>query len=142
MRIIIRKVYKLKMKCKLMFKWIIKKIEALGLIILLISFGWQIIESNSSSLSREVDLYHINQKIDAIWSVLSAEYIQDHSNETNSYKSVNINAYEKSWMDWGKMKKDKEYLNNQLRIFMWIRILLYLIGSIMIIYPKLKNNTA
>lgn len=85
-------------------------------------------------------MYHINEKTDAIWGVLSAMYIQSRSETVKTYKTVDVMAYEKAWKDWGDMKDDKMSIDRETQIFKSIRIVMYIIGSFLIISSKFKKN--
>ena len=44
-----------------------KRLEPLGLILLLVAFGWQCLAEHSKQVKYEGYIYEMSQKLDAIW---------------------------------------------------------------------------
>lgn len=119
----------------------ISKVEAVGLLLLLFSFGWQIFEQYSYSLEQKTNLYQTHEKLDAIWNLISDDYSKKYQDEIASYSSTNFEHLLKNWKYWGSMEKEKESVYNQYRFAFKFRAILYILGSLLIIFPKLISDT-
>ena len=117
------------------------RIESIGLIFLLISFGWQTLENSSKSSSAEVDIYQINEKLDSIWFLLSEIYSHSDLNNTSTITRAGFANLMTEWKGWAKLKTEKAKVEEQETVFFCLRLLLYAVGSIMLIVPKLLYST-
>ena len=128
-------------KKKRVFKrWSNKWIETAGLILLLLSFGWQTFEEDINSLSNDVDTYQVHEKLDKIWSVLTDLYSHSDANTSNTHVLSSFDVELNGWKYWGDMLKEKERVDFQSKLFGGIRIGLYLIGSFLLIVPKFRKE--
>ncbi|WP_461633273.1 hypothetical protein [Labilibaculum euxinus] len=120
------------------FKPFFSNFEAIGLILILISFGWQQFESDSNALRNREDLYQIHKKLDAVGAVLIEDYWKNYPDELESPPGYNVKVYFNNWKHWNDLEKNKETLKNQIAVGKNARIVLYLIGSLFFIYSRLK----
>lgn len=127
-----------------MSKWICglsnNKIEGLGLILVLFAFGWQLLENDLANLANDVELYQTHKKIDAIWLVLSDSYTHSPTKNTAAVSMAGYDTLNDSWQDWEEMKKEKDSVSAQKIRILMIRSVIYLLGSILIIYSKFRVN--
>lgn len=122
------------------------KFEAIGLLFLLISFGWQCFEDNSNEAIFEAHMYDINEKLDEIWF---AEYNEDmytkgFSTFRDNKVPFNYDYYnitnKKTFNDWNSKKNEFSTIEAQ-KDFGWIfRVFLYIVGSIFVIISKFRES--
>ena len=122
-----------------------KKWEILGLILLLVSFAWQCFEEQSNSARIEQEIYDFQERF---FDVLSMEF--DAAKFHNNYDSVLVGIdYDSTWkriLDWDNKRNEESMMAKRARLFFWIRAVLYVFGSIFIIWSKTmelkcnKNN--
>lgn len=118
------------------------KIEGIGLILLLISFGWQLFQDELISTEEDSIEYQIHQKLDAIWELNSAIYTHSQINNSQTLANINYPALSDSWKYWDSIKKHRSSLYAQKEIIGNISILFFIIGSILIIVAKFKESNA
>lgn len=116
------------------------KTEAIGLLFVLIAFGWQIFEEELNILSGNTDKYQLHEKIDAIWNINSAIYTHSEFNKSGAIADINYPHIAEKWKDWEKLKSEKELVDSQGKYFGIIRIIIFAIGSMLIIYAKYKEK--
>lgn len=112
------------------------KLEGIGLILILLAFGWQVFEEDIHVLSSTTDKYQLHEKLDAIWMLLVDEHFEVNERETFPAISTNVDLINKNWKYWSEIVEEKERITYQSKVVSTIRILLYLIGSVMLILPK------
>ncbi len=115
------------------------KIEAIGLVFILVAFGWQIFEEEIRELSGETDKYQLHQKLDDLWAINSAIYTHSDINNSGAIANINYEHISNNWKYWKGLKAEKEDVNRQEKLFAWLRILLFILGSIMIIVAKYRE---
>lgn len=119
----------------------ILRLEGWGLILILASFLWQIIETDLQNMSQEVEYYKIHQKLDALWMLQSNEYANSPLNKSQVMNAIDFEYIFKNWKYYGADKKEYEPLNSQLKWAAIVRILIFVIGSGLLIVPKfVKQN--
>ncbi|MFA5906989.1 MAG: hypothetical protein WC836_23885 [Desulfobacula sp.] len=116
------------------------KIEGIGLILVLFAFGWQLLENDLANLANDVDLYQTHKKIDAIWFVLSDSYTHSPTKNTAAVSIAEYDTLNNSWQGWEDMKKEKNSVSSKKIIILMVRSVIYLLGSILIIYSKFRVN--
>jgi len=124
-------------------KWI-KWFEPVGLILLLFSFGWQCLEEHSAQMKTDGYILEINEKLLFIWDGIYDEAI--HSDRYNGQATVwvNYDSLNQSMKTWEQTQKELSTISKQTDLFGTIRIVLFVIGSILVILSKipcLKNES-
>jgi len=115
------------------------KLEAWGLLLILFSFGWQILEEHIAVLSSQTDKYQLHVKLDLIWLLIVDEYYQNQSDKAYPRSVSDIDSLNKNWKYWSELIEEKERVTYQSKVFSGIRIILYLAGSILILVPKFRE---
>ncbi|MUP40133.1 hypothetical protein [Labilibaculum euxinus] len=110
--------------------------EIIGIFLILVAFGWQQFETDSATLSYEVDLYQTHDKLDAIWGVIADDYAHRYSKDIKSQVSTDFDSILANWKYWGRMKKEKVIVDSQRELARSIRIFLYVLGSLMVLTRK------
>src|SRR5688572_20728626 len=110
------------------------KIEAIGLFLLLFSFGWQVFEDDMNSLAYETDVYETHEKLDKMYYRMSEILYKVDSGVSAQYTRSDLNKDISDWKDYGRMVKGKERLNHQRDFFWYGRVLIFVLGSIMVIF--------
>jgi len=114
-----------------------KIIESIGLLLILLSFLIQLIETDIESEIRDAQFYQTQVKLDRIWDLLGKEYSIDNSKTSNS-RYLEFQDINKQWKYYSQ---DKEYLDEWKKSVLFdfiskIRIWIFIIGSIILIIPK------
>lgn len=119
-------------------------IEGIGLLLLLFSFGWQCWEESDKEDLQEYELRVLHEKIDHLWNseyhkyIYSSEYNDNPIRDGKVYlSSMNYISINQSWQHFDKMKELENSFPKDIRINSIIRVLLYVIGSMLILFPKL-----
>ena len=122
-------------------------IEVIGLLLLLISFGWQCFEDNSNEAVYEAHILNINEKLDAIWAAAYDEVVHTDRFQTECLRNGNmplfwfnyLDANVRTFKDWSSIKEELSVIETQ-RDFGWTcRVVLYILGSILIMIPKFRT---
>lgn len=123
-------------------------LEPIGLCLLLGSFGWQCFEDHSNNAVYEDYVYHIYEKLDAIWNISYEEYLHSdyYQNECMKRgKSMSLiwvnhdHASKEIFKDWSATKEELHCIESQKKFGKKCRIVLYALGSIMIIGSKCRR---
>ncbi len=123
-------------KNKKCFKWL----EPLGLAFLLFAFGWQCLEERSSQIKTEGILLEINEKLIAVWAGVYDEALNSDRYHGEAVVSVNYDAYNRSIKDWGQIQQELSVVSEQETFSFWVRVVLFIIGSVLIIVSKFPGN--
>ena len=115
--------------------------EPIGLALLLIAFGWQCMEEHSSHMRYEGYIYELDQKIEAIWSGIKDEAMHSDRYKGEEMIYVNYDSIDKGLKDWEQIKEKFKTINKQYAICFWLRVGLYVVGSLLIILSKWPNKT-
>ncbi|RIV46476.1 hypothetical protein [Flagellimonas pelagia] len=115
-----------------------KKLEGWGLILILVSFGWQFLEVNLTDLSNEVDKYQLHEKVDDLYMIIADAYSNSEFNNSQVRSSVDFETINRNWKYWKGLKREKESLVGQLKWTFYLKSLLFIIGSIFLIIPKFR----
>lgn len=111
------------------------KLEEIGLILILIAFGWQVFEEDFDVLSSTTDKYQLHEKLDAIWMLLADEYYEEDEKPFPTI-STNVKSINNNWKYWSDLAGEKTKINYQSTLISTVRILFYFIGSVFVIIPK------
>ena len=116
------------------------KFEGIGLILILLSFFVQMIETDIENDIKEQENFNIQNKIDYLWTVMSDDYSNrypehevhmaiDFKYFVDDYKIYTQNQQQLS--GWKKLVKHNWFTNTRLSLF--------ILGSIILIIPKFLN---
>lgn len=112
--------------------------EAMGLLILLLSFGFQYFSSDLQSISDETPIIKIN---DNILKLSSNDLdIIEYLNNPDAYKDnslKNIEDRKSHLSDWSDIKNSIKEVEEQQNKMTYMYLSLYLLGSLIIVTPKL-----
>lgn len=124
-------------------KWI-KWFEPAGLILLLVSFGWQCLEEHSAQMKTDAYILEINEKLLFIWDGIYDEAIRSDRYDGKAMVWVNYDSHNQSMKTWEQTQKELSDISKQKELFGSIRMVLFVIGSLLVILSKipcLKNKT-
>ena len=113
------------------------KIESVGLLLILLSFLIQLVESDIETEIKDAQFYQTQVKLDKIWNLLGKEYSIDNNKTSNS----RYNEFQEINNDWKYYTQDKEYLDEWKKSVLFdfickMRIWLFVIGSVILIILK------
>lgn len=114
--------------------------EPIGLLLLLFAFGWQCFEESSSQMKTEYILLETNEKLIAIWAGVYDEALHSDRYHGEAATMVNYDAFNRSIKDWNQIQSELKDVSKQGSFFFWMRVLLYCIGSVLIIVAKLPSQ--
>ncbi len=123
--------------CKKIIKWF----EVTGLFLLLAAFGWQCLDEHSKQAKMEGYFYETNEKLYAIWEGVYDEALHSDRYHGNATVAVNYDSFHAQFKDWNQVKEGMETLDHQSKVFFWIRVVLYVLGSFLIIVSKWPKTT-
>ncbi len=113
-------------------------LEAIGLLLLLVSFGWQCLESHSESVIMEGYVYELNEKLNYVLMSEYNEAIKDSERyQGNAMTWMNYDDLSKNVTDWQQVQESMGTLKRQKQMFFYIRACLFVLGSIFVIISKL-----
>lgn len=114
--------------------------EPIGLFLLLAAFGWQCMEEQSSQMKYEGYMLEMNEKLVSLWEATFDEAIHSERYHGNTTVAVNYDALNSSFKYWNQVQEEMATIERQESFFFNLRILLYIIGSIMIISSKIPKK--
>ena len=119
-----------------------KIVEVVGLILVLTSFSFQLIESDIESELKEAQHYEISNKLDMIWGQLGEEYRKSENSNPIDLEQ----QFTKSDKYWKYYDTSKEELNDW-KTSVWFsylvstRVWIFILGSGVLIVAKcLEKN--
>lgn len=121
---------------RVFFRWL----EPIGLMLLLFAFGWQCLEERTAQIKTEDLLYETNEKLIAIWDGVYDEALHSDRYHGEASVWVNYDAHNQMMKDWGQIQKELGVVSKQEALFFWIRVVLFVIGSVLIIVSKIPRN--
>lgn len=132
--------------CKIKLNKIRDNLEPIGLSLILISFGWQCFEENSNSSVYENHILNINEKLNAIWTAEYDEIIHTERYQKECQRNGRVvlnwfnyeSANQSIFKDWKDTKEELNTIESQRNTGWIFKVILYVIGSIFIILPKIK----
>lgn len=120
------------MKIRTFVRWF----EPIGLALLLFSFGWQCLEEHINQMKMDGYILELNEKMLYIWEGIYDEALHSNRYEGNTTVYVNYDAINSQIKDWNEVELGMSTLKKQSYLFFWIRVSLFVIGSILIIAAK------
>ena len=117
-----------------------KWFEPIGLLLLLFSFGWQCFEEYSSEKRVESYTYEINEKLMTIWAAEYDEALRSDRYTGEKMISVNYDVIDKNVKDWNTIQEELTVVSKQRNISFYVRVALYILGSLLICITKLPHN--
>lgn len=111
-------------------------LEPIGLLLLLAAFGWQCWEEQANQLKYEAYIYDLNQKVDAIWSGVYDEALRSERYHGTASVAVNYDSLNSRFKVWNEAQEEYKTLNGQLSFFFWCRLVLYVLGSYLVILAR------
>lgn len=112
--------------------------EAIGLLILLLSFGFQFFSSDLQSMTEESPIIRINDNI--LKSSSNDLDIIKYLNSPDVYKDHSLRCIEKRNSElstWANIKESTKEVESQQNEMICFYLSFYLIGSLMVVIPKL-----
>lgn len=116
-------------------KWILW-FEPVGLILLLFAFGWQCLAEHAAQMKTEGYILEINEKLLFIWDGIYDEALHSDRYDGNAMVWVNYDSHNQSMKTWGQTQKELSVISKQKELFGTIRIVLFVIGSVLVILSK------
>ena len=110
-----------------------KKLEIIGLSLLLFAFGWECFAQTLFDNKVESLLTELHHKIDMLWECEYAEFTQSPQNTTTSIALVDMNMTNRQWKSYEQIRADFELSDEQEEFGQMARIILYISGSICVI---------
>ena len=112
-------------------------LEGIGLLLILLSFMIQMVETGIESDIREQENYYIHKKLDHIWAITSHDYAQKYP-ESGVHSAINFKYY---FDDYKIYSQDQEELTEWEKLvkYNWftnIRLICFILGSFLLILPK------
>lgn len=90
----------------------LSKIEGIGLVFLLISFGWQVFEDEINSMSSDASYYYLHEKLDDIWMLNSAIYTNSEINKSKTISNIDYPIIAKNWKSYTDIKDKTEQMES------------------------------
>lgn len=113
--------------------------EIVGLILLLLSFGSECFSQRMEYHRTEGLMLELHEKVDRLWADEYMELTRSDENKTTSSFYMDYNATNESWKYVGsQLNNDFESVVSQSEISGQIRMVLYVLGSILVILSKIR----
>lgn len=113
----------------------LNRVEGLGLILILISFFMQLMQNDLEGSKHESEYYHLNEKLDNMWTIIEKQYSENHPDEGVSM-AINFKFYDENWKIYSEQRKEMESWEDAINIFSKISIVIFITGTIISIIPK------
>lgn len=110
--------------------------EPIGLAFLLFAFGWQCFEERTDQMKIEGYFCEMNEKLIAIWESVYDEALHSDRYHGNAMVSVNYDSMKGLVKDWGQIKEELSTIDSQASLFFKIRVVIYIIGSVLVLLSK------
>lgn len=111
-------------------------LEPIGLALLLFAFGWQCFEERAREIKYDGYIYELDKKLENNWSVVYDEALHSDRYKGQAAVYVDIDVLNQSMRDWQQIQNSFNQLDNQMSFFFWVRVVLYLLGSYLVILAK------
>ena len=95
---------------------------------------------SGNQLKYEAYIYDLNQKVDAIWSGVYDEALGSERYHGTTSVAVNYDSLNSRFKVWNEAQEEYKTLNGQLSFFFWCRLVLYVLGSYLVILAKWPQN--
>ena len=113
-----------------------KKLEIIGLSLLLFAFGWECFAQTLFDNKVESLLVELHHKTDILWESKYADFTQNANNTTSSIAFVDMNMTNGQWKSYEQIRADFELSDEQEEFGQMVRIILYISGSICVILAE------
>ena len=110
-------------------------IEGFGLILILLAFLMQLIQNDFESSYQETQNYHLNKKLDYIWTIVEKDYSEKHP-EAGVSMAINFEFYDREFKIYSEQIKELKSWEDGISLFSKINFGLFIIGSLLLIAPK------
>lgn len=115
------------------------KIEVLGLILLLIAFGWQCWHEYRQETQYKALMYEFNQQLFSIHTLVYNDVLkQDYFAGEERFK-IEEGSYAPMNYDWIEIQKRNINLEKESEIAFTFRMVFYILGSVLIILSKINS---
>lgn len=131
-------------KMKMFIKKRIQWFEPIGLFFLLIAFGWQCGQEFNARRKTENYMYEISNNLYYIWKGVYDNALDSEQYTGNAMFYLNYDIVDKEVKPYEEIMREQERYNKRAARYFAFRILLYFIGSALIIISKcpcLKNKS-
>lgn len=118
-------------------------LEPIGLALLLFAFGWQCLEEHSNQVKYEGYICELNKKLTNIWDGVYDEAIHSERYKGRASVWVNYDSHNQSMGSWEEIQENFDGLNGQSSFCFWMRVVLYVLGSSLVIcakWPQKRNR--
>jgi hypothetical protein len=114
-------------------------LEVIGLLVLLLAFFMQCLNTNLVSLRQDAHLYELHNKVDNIWG-LNYETLTRSPNYTGTGTSYNNNdSAQNSWKTYNEFEqKNLKGLNKQISVTNCLWMPLFALGSLLVLLSKIN----
>ena len=123
-----------------MWNKVVRWFEPIGLLLLLAAFGWQCLEEHSNQTKLEGYIYELNEKTLNIWSGIYDEALHSDRYKGEAMVIVNYDALNAQMKDWHQIQKGLNTVEMQANTFFWLRVVLFVLGSVLVIATKLPKH--
>lgn len=113
------------------------KLEGWGLLCLLLAFFMQCCTEHVDSKMQSEHLEMLHEKLDYIWYSEFDEYVNNRQNNTGMGSYLDRKFVFEKWVWYDELEKEFSYDNLCYTIVDWGRIILYIIGSVLVLMSKL-----
>ena len=113
-----------------------KKLEIIGLSLLLFAFGWECFAQTLFDNKIESLLVELHHKTDILWESKYVDFTQNANNTTSSIAFVDMNMTNGQWKSYEQIREDFSMSDEQEDFGQMARIVMYISGSICVILAK------
>lgn len=121
-------------------KYLKQCLEPIGLLLLLFSFGWQCFEEYSTEKRIDSYAYELNEKLMAIWAAEYDEALKSDRYAGETMITVDYDVLNKNVKDWNIIQEELAVISKQRTIAFYIRLALYILGSLLVCITKLPHK--
>jgi len=111
-------------------------LEIIGLLLLLIAFAAQCLQSNREAAKYWSFAYEINQQLFSIHSLIYNDALKQDYYKGDSQFKIDEGSYHPSNYDWNRIVETNEKLGKETSISFIFYAILYVIGSVLVIIGK------
>lgn len=116
------------------------RLEGLGLLFLLLAFFMQCCTEHVDSKMQSDHLEMLHEKLDYIWYSALEEYVNSEQNTTGMGVFIERKLVFDNWLWYDELEKEFSKDSFWYNIVDWGRIILYVIGSALVLMSKLSSN--
>jgi ADP-ribose pyrophosphatase YjhB (NUDIX family) len=114
----------------LIWRWL----EAIGMALVLLAAGTQLFVKSGETLQQDAARYRLEEKVDAVWSVLADYYSHSAANRSEAMHLVNFPEVMSHYVYAGQ--SDTQDLDAQVRIVSIWKAAMFLAGSLILVIAK------